>query len=102
MTSLIGGFGITIVLLLIPGLYCILVSRDLIRILIGVELLMKPVTLLLIVAGYVTGRTGLAESLVITLIVIEVVVVTVAAGIIIGTFKRTGSLDVRELQTMKG
>lgn len=96
------GAGMGIALLLIPAVYCILISRNLIRILIAVELLMKAVTLLLIVAGAVTGSMGLAQAFVITLIVVEVVIIAVAAGIVIGTFKRTDSLDVRELQSMKG
>ncbi len=96
------GCGMGAALLLIAGLYCILVNRNLIRILIGIELLTKAVTLLLIVAGVVTNSVGFAQALVITLIVVEVVVIVVAAGIVIGTFQRTDSLDVRELQSLKG
>ncbi|MHB9155992.1 MAG: NADH-quinone oxidoreductase subunit K, partial [Endomicrobiales bacterium] len=60
------------------------------------------VTLLIIVAGYVTGRVALAQALAITLIVIEVVVVVVAAGIILNVFRQTNSLDARNLKTIKG
>lgn len=102
VSQLLFGCGAGAALLLVAGLYCILVSRNLIRILIGVELLTKAVTLLLIVAGEVTGSRGLAQAFVITLIVVEVVVIVVAAGIVIGTYQRTESLDVRELQTLKG
>ena len=42
--------------LLVAGLYCMLVTRNLIRALIGVEILTKAVTLLIILAGYVTGQ----------------------------------------------
>ena len=95
-------YGMAIALLLVSALYCILISRNLIRILIGVELLTKAVTLLLIVAGAVTGSGGLAQAFVITLIVIEVVVIATAAGLVIGAFRRTDSLDARELQTLRG
>jgi NADH:ubiquinone oxidoreductase subunit K len=89
-------------LLFISGLYCILMSRNLIRILIGMELLTKAVTLMLVLAGAVTGRTEVMQALVITLIVIEVVVITVAAGIVIGAYRQNGSIDAKALTDLKG
>jgi NADH-quinone oxidoreductase subunit K len=89
-------------LVALTGAYCILVSRNLIRILIGLELFTKSVTLLLIVAGYVTRRMALAQSLVITLIVVEVVVIAIAAGIVIGAHGETDTLDTRNLSNLKG
>ena len=89
-------------LVALTGAYCILVSRNLIRILIGLELLTKAVTLLIGLAGYVTGRTAEAQAFILTLIVIEVVVIAVAAGIVIGAYRRTGDLDARGLQNLKG
>ena len=91
-----------IIMLFIAGLYCILVTRNLMRVLIGLELLTKAVTLFLIVAGYVTGRSALAQSIVITLIVIEVIVIAVMAGVILSIYRHTGSLDASNLKTLKG
>jgi NADH-quinone oxidoreductase subunit K len=95
-------FAIAGALLFTSGLYCILMSRNLIRILIGMELLTKAVTLMLVLAGAVTGRTEVIQALVITLIVIEVVVITVAAGIVIGAFRQNGSIDAKALTDLKG
>jgi multisubunit Na+/H+ antiporter MnhC subunit len=89
-------------LLFIIGLYCIIATHNLIRTLIGMEILTKAVTLLIILAGYVSGRTALAQSFAITLIVIEVVVMVVAAGIIVNVHRHNGSLDVRKLTNLKG
>jgi NADH-quinone oxidoreductase subunit K len=94
--------GVFVLLLVVVAAYCLLVSRNLIRILIGIELLTKAVTLLLVVAGHVSGKMALAQSLIITLIVVEVVVIAVAAGIIIGAHKHNKGLDVRELRNLKG
>ena len=91
-----------IIMLFIAGLYCILVTRNLMRVLIGIELLMKAVTLLLIVAGYTAGRTALSQAIVITLIVIEVVVMAVMAGVILSIYRHTGSLDAGNLKNLKG
>jgi multisubunit Na+/H+ antiporter MnhC subunit len=93
---------IGISLVFITGLYCVLVTLNLIRAIIGLELLTKAVTLLLILAGYVTGRTGLAQSLAITLIVIEVVVIAVAMGVILSAFRHNKTIDVRLLRNVKG
>jgi NADH-quinone oxidoreductase subunit K len=95
-------FLVFVILLVTTGLYCIIVTRNFIRVLIGMEILTKSVTLLLIIAGYVTGNPGLAQAYVITLIVIEVVVITVAAGLILGVFNHTHSLDVTKLRNLKG
>lgn len=91
-----------VMLLAVAAFYCILFSRNLIRILIGLELLIKAVTLLIALAGYITGHMALAQTMIITLIVIEVVVIAVAAGIVIGAQRHNQSLDVRTLRNLKG
>ncbi|MDD5263585.1 MAG: NADH-quinone oxidoreductase subunit K [Candidatus Bipolaricaulis sp.] len=90
------------VLLLVDGLWCMLATRNLVRILIGLEILMKSVTFFLIAAGYLSGRMALAQALVVTVIVIEVVVVVVVAGIILGFHRKHDSLDVGNTKRMKG
>jgi len=91
-----------IVLVAIAGLYYLLVTTNLIRALIGVELMMKAVTLGLILAGRLTGHVGLAQSLVITLIVVEVVVMVVAVGLVLLVHRHTNRLNARELNNIKG
>ena len=49
-------FIIFITLIFITGIYCILASFNLVRALIGLEILIKAVTLLIILAGYICGR----------------------------------------------
>lgn len=94
--------GVFICILFIIGLYCIFATYNLIRALIGVEILIKAATFLLILVGFSTGNTSLAQSLVITLIVIEVVVVTVAVGVILGVHRHHNDLDLRKLRNLKG
>lgn len=95
-------FGIFIISLFIIGLYCMLASYNLIRVLIGLELVIKAVTLLLILAGYINGHTALSQALVITLIVAEVVLIAVAVGVVLGIYKHNDSLDVRGIRKLKG
>jgi len=89
-------------LVFVSGLYCLVVSRNLVRILIWIELLTKAVTLLLTLAGAVTGRMASMQALVITLIVVEVVAITIAAGIVIGAHRETGSIDAKSISQLKG
>lgn len=102
MAQLFWYFIIFIILLFITGIYCILVSFNLIRALIGVEILIKAATLLIILAGYVCGRTALAQSIVITLIVIEIVFMVIAGGVVLWAFRHNDSIDPRKLSELKG
>jgi multisubunit Na+/H+ antiporter MnhC subunit len=102
MMQLFWIFGLAALLLGVIGIYCTLMTYNLVRALIGLEILVKAVTLLLVVAGYVSGHEALAQSLVITLIVIEVVVMTVAVGIVVGIRGHIGSLDTRQIRNLKG
>jgi NADH:ubiquinone oxidoreductase subunit K len=95
-------FWVVIGLLLVCGLYLTLVTRNLLRLLMGIEMLSKGATLLLVVVGKATGRVDLAQSFVVTLVVVEVVVVAVAAGVVFAVWRRFGSLDTSVLKTMKG
>ena len=89
-------------LLFAAGLYMVVVSHNLVRILIGIEMLTKGVTLLLGLAGAVTGRMALAEAFIITLIVLEVVAIVVAAGIVMGNYRHHGTVNTDPLQELKG
>lgn len=95
-------FNIFIILLSIAGAYCILMTFNLIRALLGLEILIKASTLLIILAGFLTHQTGLAQAMVITLIVIEVVIMVVAGGIILSLFRHYKTIDTRQLNQLKG
>lgn len=95
-------FAVAALVVFISGLYCLTVSRNLVRMLVAMELLTKSATLLLVLAGAVTGRMAQMQSLILTLIVLEVVAITVAAGIVIGAFRKNGSIDARSLARLKG
>jgi len=95
-------FSMGAVLVLIMGFYCLIMTYNLVRALIGLEILTKSATLFIILAGYVTGRMALAQALAITLIVIEVVVIAVAVGIVLCVYRNIKSIDTRLLRNIKG
>jgi NADH-quinone oxidoreductase subunit K len=95
-------FGIGVVLTMIVGVYCLVTTRNLIRALIGLEVLTKGVTLLIILTGFVSGQRALAQSLAITLIVIEVAVIVVAVSIILCIYRRTAGIDTHSIREIRG
>jgi multisubunit Na+/H+ antiporter MnhC subunit len=100
--ELLSAYVAAIALVAIAGIYYLLVTTNLIRAVIGLELVTKSVTLGLVLAGRLTGKTGVAQSLVITLIVVEVVIMVVAVGLILAGHRHTGQVDVRQLRNIKG
>ena len=95
-------FVISVILLLITGIYSLIVTRNLLRVLLSVEILVKAVTLLIIGAGYINDEMGAAQYYVITIIVIEVMLLVVALGIVFGVYRKNGTLNTNKLNNLKG
>ncbi len=89
-------------LLFFIGLYCLFASRNIIKLLIGLEIMAKSVVLSFVAAGYFRGETFLTQSYVITFIVAEVSLVAVALALVINAYRSTGSLDIQKLARWKG
>ena len=90
-------FIIAITLIAASGIYSAIVTRNMIRVLVAMELLNKAATLMMALAGVVSGKIALAQSYIFALIIIEVVVTAVGAGIIIAIHARNGSLNIWDL-----
>ena len=102
MTTVSIAILVTALLLILTGMYCLMSTRHIIRIILGIEVAMKAITLLLIYAGAINGKMALAQSFVVTMIVAEVMVAVVAAGIAVSVFRRYGSLDLSNLTKLQG
>lgn len=89
-------------LMLVAGCYCLMRTHHMLKSIVGIEIAMKAATMLIIFAGYINGNQALAEAFVITVIVVEVVVMTVACGIAVNIFKTYGSMDIHNLHKLKG
>ncbi|MBN1938541.1 MAG: NADH-quinone oxidoreductase subunit K [Candidatus Aminicenantes bacterium] len=84
------------------GLYCLLTMRNLIKLFIGIEIIGKGVSLVLLSTGLARKSILLAQSLVVTYIVLEVSLVAVALAVIINLYRANQSLDIRSLTRLKG
>jgi len=89
-------------MMIITGCYCLIRTYHMLKIIIGIEIGMKAVTMFLILAGYVNGHMGLAQAYVITAIVLEVIIAVVCAGVTIGLYKKYENMDIRNLRQLKG
>lgn len=89
-------------LMIIAGCYCLIRTYHMLKIIIGIEVAMKAVTMFIMLAGHINGKVGLAQTFIITVIVIEVVVAVVAAGLAVNLYKKYGSMDVRNLRKLRG
>ncbi len=93
---------IAVILVICIGLYTLLLAKNMIRMLIGFELMTKGVTLAFISAGNANGKIALSQTLVITMIVVEVVSIAIALAIVMLIQKKNHSLNIRKLTNLKG
>lgn len=84
------------------GVYTMAASRNLIRLLIGLEVTSKGVMLAFIAAGSATGNMALVQALLILMISVEAVVVGVGLVLIIRAYKQRGNVDPTKLSDLKG
>jgi NADH-quinone oxidoreductase subunit K len=84
------------------GLYGLLAIRNLIRIVIALQILGKAALLALIAAGHASGQINLGQDLALTVIVADTVVAAIGLALAVQVQRRLGSLDVQELSKLKG
>lgn len=85
------------------GLGCLMVKRDMVRLLIGVEILFNAANLCFIaLSSYVTGFIDpFPQSIVMMAIVLDGSVIAVGLVIVINAYKHYGTLDIRKLRRLK-
>ena len=93
---------LTILGLLIIGLYGLLAVRNLFKLIITLQILVKAAVLALVVAGQISGRIQLGQSLAVTVIVADTIVAVIALALAIQVKQRLGTVDVGRLDSLKG
>jgi len=96
------------------GLYIVIAKKNLIKIIIGLDMMDTGVNLLLISIGYVKGGTApiengnyplyvdpIPQALVLTAIVIGVSVMALALSIVIGLYRNTGTIEIDEIRRLR-
>lgn len=102
MTESVFALAFTGLLTFIVGVFLLLGYRNLLRVMLAVEVLAKGVTLLLLAAGVQRGMTALAQSMIVTFIIVETILAGILLAIIVICQRTNGSLDIKLLSRLKG
>lgn len=84
------------------GLYGLMISRNLIKLVIALQVLVKAALLGLILAGQVSGQVNLGQSLALTALVADTIVAVIGMALAIQIQRRLGTVDVSELSQLRG
>jgi multisubunit Na+/H+ antiporter MnhC subunit len=93
------GSGLLVMML---GIYMLILYRNLLRLIIGVEIVSKGVTLIFLAAGIYRQDIGFIQSLIVTFIIVETVLAAIMLALAVRAHKIYGSLDIRNLSKLRG
>ncbi len=97
--SAYAGAGLVLVFL---GLYATVTRRNLLQLIIGLELMARGVTLVIILAGMAQDSLAVAQAMVVTAILIETVTVAIALSLVVAAYQHNNSLSTESLRRLKG
>jgi len=90
------------VILVAIGLYCIIAKKELLKIVIGMEILTSAVNLNIMVMGLTdSGVDALAQSMAVISMTIGACVAAVALALIVNVFRHYQTTDVRKLRRLR-
>jgi len=95
--ALVGVFG-----LLGVGLYGLMASRNLIKIVVALQILVKAALLGLIAAGSVSQQINLGQSLAVTVIVADTMVAVIGMALAVQIRRQLGTMDIKDLSSLRG
>jgi NADH-quinone oxidoreductase subunit K len=84
------------------GFYGLLAMRNLVKIIVALQILAKAAILALLAAGKLSGQINLGQSLALTVIVADTIVAAVALAMAVQVRRRFGSMDLEPLSHLKG
>ncbi len=93
------GSGLLVMML---GVYMLILYRNLLRLIIAVEIVAKGLTLIFLSAGIYRQDIGFIQSLVVTFIIVETVLAAIMLALAVRAHKIYGSLDIRNLSKLRG
>ena len=91
-----------VIALLAMGFYGLLITRNLIKVVMVLQILIKAVLLALVLAGKSGGNPGLGQSAAATVLVADTIVAVVGLALAVQIRRRFGTLDVPRISTLKG
>ncbi|HRL13584.1 MAG TPA: NADH-quinone oxidoreductase subunit K [Aggregatilineales bacterium] len=92
---------IGVLILFAVGLYGLLALRNMIKLIIVLQLLVKGAVLALVAASAIHGRINFGQSLAVTVIAVDTIVAAVGLALAIQVQRHFGTLDVSKLASLK-
>ncbi len=83
------------------GLYGLLITRNLIKVVIALQIMVKGAMLALILAGRLSGQINLGQSMALTVIVADTIVAVIALALAVQVRRHFGTLDIQALSTLR-
>ncbi|PIS46883.1 MAG: hypothetical protein COT17_06290 [Elusimicrobia bacterium CG08_land_8_20_14_0_20_51_18] len=91
-----------VTLIFFTGAYCMAVSRNIVKQLIGLEIISKSALIAVISSGALTNNINLAQAVIIVLILVEAVIVATGLALLVKNYRLNGSIDLEKLMSLKG
>lgn len=95
-------FHIGVFLILCVGLYGLLISRNILKMIISLQIMLKAALLEFALAGHITGHVNLAQSIILTIIVADTIVAVVGMAFAVQIRRKINSTSVDRLANLKG
>jgi multisubunit Na+/H+ antiporter MnhC subunit len=83
------------------GLYGLLIIRNLIKIVVALQIFAKGTILVMVAAGAMSGKPAVGQSLAITVLVADTVVTVMALALAIQVRRWSGTLDSRVISKLR-
>ncbi|HEY9076793.1 MAG TPA: NADH-quinone oxidoreductase subunit K [Anaerolineaceae bacterium] len=83
------------------GIYTLLITRNLIKVVVALQILVKGVMLALIAAGVNSGNLSLGQTLALSVIVADTIVAVIALALAVQVRRHFGSQDIKNLTTLR-
>ena len=83
------------------GLLGLVMTRNLIKVVIGLQVIVKGAMLACLLAGRIAGQVQVGQSMALTVIVADTIVSVVALALAVQVRRQFGTLDLQALSTLR-
>lgn len=102
MTFHLLNIAIVVILCLIGiGLYGLMIARNLIKVVVGLQIATKGAILAFVLAGRLVSQVDVGQSLALTVIVADTIVAVVALALAVQVRQKFGTLNIEALKTLR-
>lgn len=92
---------ISVIGLVAIGLFGLLTTHNLIKVIISLQVLAKGAILMLISAGHLRGQIELGQSMALTVIVADTIIAVIGLALAVQIRRHFGTLNISALTTLK-